>query len=58
MWQNTIDDIIYRYNRQKEKSNEIKYFMSSVMDILPEVKDYVLKSVLQGLNNRYSIAFW
>jgi len=58
MWQNIIDDIIFRYNRQKVKSNEIKYFVSSVMDILPEVKEYVLKSILQGLNSRYSIAFW
>ena len=58
MWQQTIDDIILKYNRQKVKSNDIKYFVSSTADIIPEVKEYVLKSMLYRLNQRYSIAFW
>ena len=58
MWKQTIDDIILKYNRQKVKSNEIKYFVSSTVDIVPEVKEYVLKTMLDRLNQRYSIAFW
>ena len=48
LWQKTLADLVFK--QRKHKNLEIRDFIDKALDIDPDIRDYVLKTVLNKLN--------